>query len=176
MMQSHMTLIFILITIGLGATQSLQVALLGFMGRLRGPAESSFVSILGTLTALSLALAVQASADKAVALPALFTNPWITGGIALVAGGILAMATHGIPALLGLTGFIAAPYLFAASSISSKLGVGLFLACVITGQLLAAITLDHVGAFGTTPRPVDFFRVVGVIALLAGVVLIKGRR
>ena len=175
-MQSHMTLVFIAVTIALGCTQSLQVALLGFMGRLRGPAESTFVSILGTLAALSLALAIQASADKVVMLPAAFTSPWFTGGIALVAGGILAMATHGIPALLGLTGFIAAPYLFAAASISSRLGVGLFLACVITGQLLAAVTLDHFGAFGTTPRPIDALRILGVLALLVGVVLIKGRR
>jgi transporter family-2 protein len=100
----------------------------------------------------------------------------VPGTIALVASVILAFATKGIPAYLGLTGLLAVPYLLAASFLSPRIGVGLFLAAIIAGQLLGGVVLDHVGAFGASPRPVDLPRLLGIAALIAGVVLIRGRR
>jgi transporter family-2 protein len=70
---------------------------------------------------------------------------------------------------------LAGPYLFAASFLAPRLGVGPFMAAIIAGQLVAGVALDHVGAFGAAPRPVDLPRLLGIVALIAGVILIRGR-
>jgi bacterial/archaeal transporter family-2 protein len=46
-------------------------------------------------------------------------------------------------------------------------------ALVIAGQVLAAVTLDHFGAFGLTPHPIGAARLAGAVLLIAGVVLIR---
>lgn len=168
--------LWIAIPIVLGCTQALQVSLLGAMNRLRGPGEASWVSILGSLAGLSLALALQALSGRSLAMPGAFALPLVPAAVALAAAAILAFAIQGIPAYLGLAGLLAVPYLLAASFLAPRIGVGLFLAAIITGQLLGGVALDHVGAFGAVPRPVDLSRLLGIAALLVGVVLIRGRR
>lgn len=169
------TPVWIAFTVVLGCTQALQVALLGTMSRLRGPAEAAWVSILGTLVGLALALAGRAMTQQPVALPAFFTQPAVPAAIAIAAASLLAIAVQGIPVYLGIAGLLAAPYLLAASFLAPRLGVGLFLGAIIAGQLIGGIVLDHLGAFGAEARPVDPTRLLGVVALVVGVVLIRGR-
>lgn len=168
--------VWLAVAVGLGCTQSLQVGMLGAMGRLRGPAEASWLSILGTLTLMNAALAIGAWSGRPPALPPIVANPIVTGAVALVAAGLILLALPGIPWWFALTGLLAGPYLLAASFLAPRLGVGPFMAAIITGQLVGGIVLDHVGAFGTTPRPIDAMRLLGVAALLAGLLLIRGRR
>jgi bacterial/archaeal transporter family-2 protein len=160
----------------LGGTSALQVALLGAMSRFRGPYEAAWVSIVGTLAGMSLALAARSLLGSRPLLPAPLDRPAVTGTIALAMTIALVAAVRGIPPGFALTGLLAAPYLLAASFLTPRLGVGLFLAAIITGQLGGAVTLDHIGAFGATPRPVDAARLLGVAALLVGVVLVRGVR
>jgi bacterial/archaeal transporter family-2 protein len=54
-----------------------------------------------------------------------------------------------------------------------SLGAATLFALVIAGQVLAAITLDHFGAFGLTPHPIGAARLAGAVLLIAGVVLIR---
>ena len=54
-----------------------------------------------------------------------------------------------------------------------SLGAATLFALVIAGQVLAAVTLDHFGAFGLTPHPVSAARLAGAALLIAGVVLIR---
>ncbi|WP_376701173.1 DMT family transporter [Bradyrhizobium australiense] len=54
-----------------------------------------------------------------------------------------------------------------------SLGAATLFALVIAGQVLAAITLDHFGAFGLTPHPISAARLGGAVLLIAGVVLIR---
>jgi transporter family-2 protein len=68
------------------------------------------------------------------------------------------------------------PYLLAASFIGPRIGLGVFLAGMIAGQLIGALGLDHVGAFGARTRSIDTVRVAGAVVLLLGVLLIRGRR
>jgi transporter family-2 protein len=89
---------------------------------------------------------------------------------------LLFLALRGLPAGFALTGLLAVPYLFAASYLAPRIGVALFVAALITGQLTGGVIFDHVGAFGSAARPVDAVRIVGVVALLAGVVLVRGFR
>lgn len=54
-----------------------------------------------------------------------------------------------------------------------SLGAATLFALVIAGQVLAAVTLDHFGAFGLTPHPIGVARLAGAALLIAGVFLIR---
>ena len=96
--------------------------------------------------------------------------------MALVTGVLLVMALRGLPWGFAITGLLAMPYLLAASFLAPRIGVGLFIAALIAGQLSGGVILDQIGAFGGATRPVDAVRVLGVCLLLAGVVLVRGFR
>ena len=53
-----------------------------------------------------------------------------------------------------------------------RIGVAVFAAAVVCGQLLAALAYDHVGAFGIELRRVGLREMVGTMLLLAGLVMI----
>lgn len=160
----------------LGMGGALQVGLLGAMSRQRGSIEAVWVSILGSVLVVSLVFTVQSVRGVRLSLPAPYDS-WIPFGAVFIATGVLlVLAIAGLPLFFVFTGMLAAPYLIGASYLAPKLGVGLFLGSIITGQLLGGLILDHVGAFGTDVRPVDAMRLVGVVALVLGVVLIRGIR
>jgi len=54
-----------------------------------------------------------------------------------------------------------------------KLGAATMMAFMIAGQMLAGLVLDHYGLVGYELRPVNEWKVVGAILLVAGVVIIK---
>jgi uncharacterized membrane protein YdcZ (DUF606 family) len=168
--------IWIAVVVSLGVTQAIQVALLGAMNRARGPAEAAYVSILGTLVGLTLALTIRGSMGSRPALPEPLDHPAALGAVALASGGLLALALRGLPAGYAVTGLTAVPYLLAASYLAPRIGVGLFLAALIAGQLGGGVILDHFGVLGAATRPIDAVRVLGVAALLVGVVLVRGVR
>lgn len=168
--------VWIAITVLLGVTQALQVSLLGAMNRERGPSEAAYLSILGTVAGLSLVLAVRGFAGSRPALPPPFDHPAAPGVVALAAGALLLLVLRGLPGAFAITGLLAVPYLIAASFLAPKLGVALFLSAIIAGQLGGGVLLDQIGAFGAAVRPVDAVRLLGVAALLVGVVLVRGFR
>lgn len=165
----------IALAILLGGTSALQVALLGAMSRGRGPAEAAWVSLLGSVLSLALVLAVRATGGPPPALPPPFDRVLPFAAVALAAGSLLVLGLRGIAPGFAVTGMLATPYLLGASYLTPRLGIGLFLAAIIAGQLGGAVALDHVGAFGATPRPVDPLRLAGIALLLAGVALMRGR-
>lgn len=54
-----------------------------------------------------------------------------------------------------------------------QLGAAPFIALLVTGQMLAALTFDHFGWLGLVQRPLDPMRLFGVALLIGGVVLIR---
>ena len=167
---------WIAVTMFVGVSQALQVALLGAMSRARGPSEAVYISILGTLAGLSLALAVRGLLGSRLMLPPPFDQPAATAAIAVATGVFLVLVLRGLPMGFAVTGLLAVPYLVGASVIAPRIGVGLFLAALIAGQLGGGVVLDHLGAFGAATRSIDVIRVLGIAALLAGVVLVRGFR
>jgi transporter family-2 protein len=168
--------LFILTAMLLGAGAALQISLVGAMSRLRGPGEASWISILGSLTGLALVIGIRQAWGEQLRLPAPFDRAFV---LALIAGGgavALALAVRGIAPQYGLTGLLAVPTLIGAGFLVPRIGIGQFAATVIAGQLLGAMVVDHTGAFGAATHRVDATRVVGIVALLFGVVLIKGIR
>src|SRR5580704_4831298 len=54
-----------------------------------------------------------------------------------------------------------------------KLGGAAYIALLVTGQMIAALAVDHFGWLGVQERPIDSPRMLGVALLVSGVVLIR---
>lgn len=160
----------------IGAGFAMQVAMISAMGRLRGPLEGTWVSLVATIAGFTLIMAVKAATGTAPLLPAPFTRPWIYLLIAGLATAALSLLLKGIAPYFAVTGLFPIPLLVGAGFLGPRLGVGLYLSCVIAGQLMGSVALDHFGAFGTTMHRIDAARLAGIAALLAGVLLIRGGR
>ena len=140
-----------LLALGAGVSVAVQQVLNGALRTALGsPAWAGFVSYIGgllTMIVVLLALGERLPSWKAVA-----DTPWWawSGG---VLGGVFILLM-----------FLLLPLLGAATLI----------ALVVAGQMAAAITLDHFGAFGLATHPVSLSRLAGAALLIAGVVLIRG--
>jgi uncharacterized membrane protein YdcZ (DUF606 family) len=170
-----MQAIYILITIGVGITSSLQIAMLGGINRQRGPFEATWISMLASIGGMAVLLGSLELVGSKRNLPRPFDDWWIFLVYGALALGGLVLAQRGLPPYLALTGFLPIPYLIAASYIGPRIGLGVYLAAIITGQMVGAAGLDQIGAFGATPRPIDGLRAVGIVVLVIGVLLVRGR-
>lgn len=65
----------------------------------------------------------------------------------------------------GITGAI---YVATSLSLLPKVGAANFILCVIAGQMIAALLLDHFGLLGLTVKPVTLGRILGVLIMLIG--------
>ena len=54
-----------------------------------------------------------------------------------------------------------------------KLGGAAYIAILVTGQMIAALAVDHFGWLGVAERQIDVPRLIGVALLVGGVVLIR---
>ena len=57
--------------------------------------------------------------------------------------------------------------------LSYRLGATTFAACLILGQLVASVVVDHFGWVGFQQHSINFQRVAGLVLLAAGVLLIQ---
>jgi bacterial/archaeal transporter family-2 protein len=54
-----------------------------------------------------------------------------------------------------------------------KLGGAAYIALLVTGQMIAALAVDHFAWLGVQQRPIDLSRMLGVALLIGGVFLIR---
>ena len=86
-------------------------------------------------------------------------------------GGAIAHVTDVGPVYL-LGGLLGAVYVTCALVAVPVVGAGGVAAGTITGQLIASLVIDRLGAFGLEQTPITFGRVAGVVLLLLGTVLV----
>lgn len=117
---------------------------------LNHPAQAALVSFcVGTAVLLAYTLLLGRPWPAAAALRA--SAPWWawTGGL--------------------LGAFFIASLIFLAP----RLGAAALLGATIAGQMLLAVLLDHFGLLGFPTRPLNAWRALGVLLVLAGVALIR---
>ena len=138
------------LALGAGISVAVQQVLNGGLRMALGsPAWAGFVSYLGgllTMIAVLLALGDHPPSWRAVA-----NTPWWAWS-----GGILG----GVFILLMIL-------------LLPRLGAATLIALVVAGQMAAAITMDHFGAFGLAAHPVNLSRLAGAVLLIGGVILMK---
>ena len=77
------------------------------------------------------------------------------------------------PKTVWLGGLIAAAYIVAVVTLTPKIGIGATAVLIIAGQLITAVILDHLGAFGMPQVALNWPRLAGVSLIAAGVALVK---
>jgi transporter family-2 protein len=78
-----------------------------------------------------------------------------------------------VPAYGYFGGFIVASYVVAITFLAPRLVVGNAIRLVVTGQIVAAVTIDHVGAFGAVVQHLTMARAIGVVLMIIGVILAR---
>jgi transporter family-2 protein len=78
----------------------------------------------------------------------------------------------GAPWWIWVGGLLGAFYVLTSVIAGPRLGAAAYLGCVITGQLVASVLIDHFGWVGFPVHTASPGRIIGAILLLAGVALV----
>ena len=140
----------IVLAVAAGISVIVQQALnANLRGALGSAAWSGFTSYLvGTICMVLLALALRDPVPSAAVAARV---PWWAWSGGLFGAVFIALAILLIP----------------------KIGAATFVALLVTGQMLAALTLDHFGLLGVPVQPATLVRMAGAGFLILGVVLIR---
>ncbi len=77
------------------------------------------------------------------------------------------------PAYGYLGGFIVGSYVLSITYLAPRIGVGNAICFIVTGQILAAVIIDHFGLFKSTEIPISKERLLGVALMVVGLFLAK---
>ena len=78
-----------------------------------------------------------------------------------------------LPPAYWTAGALGAIYVASVILLVPKVGSATFIAASVAGQLVMALLLDHYGGLGLAPRPIDVYRLAGVLCLGVGVWLLQ---
>jgi transporter family-2 protein len=84
-------------------------------------------------------------------------------------------AVRGLPWYAWTGGLYGALFVAMAAFATPRLGISYFVVVAIAGQLVVALFLDRIGAFGMAVREISFTRLAGVALVLAGAFLVQQR-
>ncbi|THH41251.1 DMT family transporter [Neolewinella litorea] len=105
---------------------------------------------------------------------------FVTGGIALFAYCLVAGVPLGnlrrafeLPWFYWLGGVLGGFYVFAIIVLAPRLGVAVTIGLTVAGQMVFSLVIDHYGLMGIPAQSVNWMRVVGIAAIIGGVVLLR---
>ena len=78
-----------------------------------------------------------------------------------------------LPIWVWFGGVFGAIYIALSIYLIPQIGAATFMALLIAGQMAGSIAFDHFGVLGLAERPVDIWRIAGVVFLIGGVLLIQ---
>lgn len=144
-----MNLTYPLIVVAIGVAFAAQPAINGAAARaLASPLAATAISVAITLLAtLAILIAFRSTPQPS----AVIELPWWVAlggliGVLVVAGG---------------------------AWVAPITGVAVFFVCLVAGQLIGAVALDHFGAFGAQVREVSIVKAIGVLMTLAGAAIVS---
>ncbi|AJC22459.1 DMT family transporter [Pandoraea pulmonicola] len=70
----------------------------------------------------------------------------------------------------GIAGVI---YITAALLLTPRLGAANFIVCVVAGQVVASLVIDHFGLMGLGVKPANVMRIAGVALIVAGMLVVQ---
>jgi bacterial/archaeal transporter family-2 protein len=141
--------IFLLAALAGGAILPVQVAINTVLRRYVGePMQVTFISYLaGTLASLAICFFARYSLPTSAALAQTSWWMWIGGCLGTL-------------------------YVWSTIFATPRIGAALAIALTITGQMIAALFLDHYGAIGLERYPASPTRIAGVVLVILGVSLV----
>ena len=75
--------------------------------------------------------------------------------------------------MYAITGLFAIAYLLGIGYGAPKIGIALFVAGVMAGQLAGALVFDHAGAFGLDVHRASVTRIAGLGFVLLGALIVR---
>ncbi|GKW17047.1 hypothetical protein PEC301937_29960 [Pectobacterium carotovorum subsp. carotovorum] len=72
-----------------------------------------------------------------------------------------------------LGGVAGVAYITAALLLTPKLGTSGFIVCVIAGQVVASLIIDHFGLMGLAVKPATLGRIAGVALIVLGMLVVQ---
>jgi bacterial/archaeal transporter family-2 protein len=149
-MSGLLTISFSLLAVAAGVSVALQQVL---NANLRMELESAWwaglISYLGSSLAMLVAIGLSG-------------EPWLSGA-AIVRSSWISWTG-------GLFGAI---FIYIAILMMPRLGAATVVALIVLGQMLGALTFDHLGLLGIPQHPATPLRLAGAACLLIGVVLVR---
>ena len=127
---------------------------------------------------------VQAAANSALSRSVRDNVPFAAMALFVIAGlataTVLALTGVSLPGLAEvrrapwwsyLGGLIVAFYVLTITFLVPRIGVGTSIALIVTGQILAALTIDHFGLFRALTFHLTLIRMVGAALMITGAFL-----
>ena len=121
--------------------------------------------------------AMLAKAGGSPVLAALIS--FVIGTVALAATWLAsgnrptAAAFAGLPWYAWIGGLYGAFFVGAAAFAAPRIGLASLVTIAITGQMVAALLMDHYGVLGLPREPVNIGRIFGALLVVGGVVLVR---
>ena len=163
------TTLYLCLAVLVGAGAATQSALLAAMGRDKGPYEGTWINMLAAIGGLSVLFVAREFVGRSPDLPAPFRN----GLVFALVGVALAISVRGLDPVYAITGLFAIAYLLGIGYGAPKIGIALFVAGVMFGQLGGSLVYDHAGAFGLEVHRASVARIAGVGVVLAGALMVR---
>lgn len=133
-------------------------------------AAGAFIPVMAVLNArLGRSLT-----DPLHAVFILFVVGFVVSGLACLAltGSLPAISKLNDVAPINFSGgLIVTFYVLSVTLLAPRFGIGNTILFVMVAQIFTSAALDHFGLFGTTVRPVNGLRAMGLVILLTGLVV-----
>ena len=133
---------------------------------------------------LGIALSQQPAINAAVGQ--VLQSPVVAAALSVTLSAVLLLAlifASGTPVRFGnvsalpwwwvIAGLIGAVFVAGSTLLVPITGAALFFVCLIAGQLVGALIIDAVGAFGMDARAISLRKLAGVSLAFAGVALVR---
>jgi len=104
---------------------------------------------------------------------------FVVGALALILYIILTKQTvswagiKAAPLHAWLGGFLGAFYVTVIILAFPQLGPGLTFGLVVSGQMIISALLEHFDVLVSQPHPINFFRILGILLIVAGVIVLR---
>ncbi|MCG6883993.1 MAG: DMT family transporter [Silicimonas sp.] len=145
--------------------------------------SQSMLALLALITGAMIPFQLALNGQLGTALKSVYLGAFFVFLVGLLALAVLVLALRigwpspadlaEVPATAWAGGLVATAYIVAVVFLVPRLGVGTTAVLVIAGQLVAAMALDHAGAFGAAANPVTLARLAGAAMVLAGAAVVK---
>lgn len=87
-------------------------------------------------------------------------------------GGVQLANWKDVPWYAASTGLLGIVIVGSIGYVGPRMGLATGFTLIIATQLIAAALIDHYGWFGSTVRPIDVYKILGLIAMVVGVQLL----
>ncbi len=114
-------------------------------------------------------------------------GPVLAAALSFLVGTIVLFATAAVvrrsvpdlgpimsaPPWMWLGGLLGAVFVCASIVLIPRLGATTTVGLLLTGQVIASITIDHFGLFGVPVQPASIPRLLGAVLIIIGVVIVQ---